>query len=72
MANFLELRCPACGGEDRIDIRASVWIRACDDGFNAEATRRGGYDYDLDSVAVCRACDHHGVLRQFEVPGSAP
>jgi hypothetical protein len=56
----------------RIDIRASVWIRVRHDGFDAEATGRGGYDYDLNSAAICRACDHHGVLRQFEVQGSAP
>jgi len=26
MSNFLDMRCPHCGNEDRLDIEASIWV----------------------------------------------
>jgi hypothetical protein len=62
MANFLDLRCPACGGEDRIDIRADVWIRACDDQFAAPNSRRRGTSPDGESRLNSNPPPTKGVL----------
>lgn len=63
MINFLELKCPNCGRNDRIEIDARVWVRLAADG----AVRLSqNYDYGPDSPAECCACKHSGNLSGFE------
>ena len=71
MTNFLDMRCPKCGDEDRLDIQATVWIRVCDDGTDADASRAGTHDYEPGSPAQCAACGHSGTVREFELAGGA-
>jgi len=71
MTNFLDMRCPNCGDEDRLDILASVWIRVCEDGTDADASRDGTHDFEPDSPVQCAACGHCGTVRQFEQAGGA-
>jgi ribosomal protein S27E len=71
MTNFLDMRCPNCGDEDRLDILASVWIRVCEDGTDADASRDGTHDFEPDSPVQCAACGHCGTVWQFEQAGGA-
>jgi hypothetical protein len=71
MTNFLDMRCPNCGNEDRLDIQATVWIRVCEDGTDADTSRDGSQYYEPRSPAQCGACDHFGTVRQFELAGGA-
>lgn len=70
MGNFLDMRCPKCGADDRIDIQASIWVRLTADGTDADESDDGGHEYDRESPAHCRACDHAGHVADFE-PGEA-
>ena len=45
MTNFLDMRCPKCGNDDRLDIAATVWIRVCEDGTDADAAGDGCQEY---------------------------
>src|SRR5271156_6824036 len=72
MSNFLEMRCPKCSDENSLDIAATVWIRVCEDGTDADASRDGSHDYEPHSPALCGACGHCGTVRQFELAGGAP
>ncbi len=72
MTNFLDMRCPSCGDENRIDIQATVWTRVCADGTDVDAAGDGNHEYTPKSLAVCRACDHSGTVREFELAGGAP
>ena len=71
MSNCLEMRCPKCGDESSLDIAATVWIRVCEDGTDADAARDGSHDYEPHSPAHCGACGHFGTVRQFESAGGA-
>lgn len=42
--NFLEMRCPKCGNDDRLDIQARHWIRVCDDDFDDDVPNCGGHE----------------------------
>ena len=72
MTNFLSMRCSKCGDEDRLDIQASVWIRVCEDGTDADASRNGSQHYYPESSATCAGCGHIGTVRQFDMAGGAP
>ena len=71
MTNFLDMRCPKCGNEDRLDIQASIWIRVCEDGTDADASCDGNQYYEPRSPAQCDACGHCGTVREFELAGGA-
>jgi len=71
MTNFLDMRCPKCGNEDQLDIQATVWIRVCEDGTDADAAGDWDHEYQPRSPAQCRACGHFGTVRQFELAGGA-
>jgi hypothetical protein len=71
MSNFLDMRCPHCGDESHIDISASLWIRVCVDGTDADASRDGSHEYTPESTAMCCACGHWGTVRDFERAGGA-
>jgi hypothetical protein len=70
--NFLEMRCPKCGDEDKLDIQASTWLRVCDDGFDDDVPNCGGHEYQQMNPAICRACNHVGTLSEFQTAGRAP
>jgi len=66
MTNFLGMRCPKCGDETAIDILASLWIRVCYDGTDADASENGHHEFADGSPAICQACGHCGQLRDFK------
>jgi hypothetical protein len=66
MSNFLDMRCPKCGGEDRIDIEAKVWVRVTDNGTDADASECGDHNYTPESAALCGVCGHWSTVREFE------
>ena len=68
MTNFLDMRCPQCGDETAIDIEATVWVRVCSDGTDADASRDGTHTFEADSPALCGHCGFHGTVGQFERP----
>jgi len=69
--NCLEgLRCPNCGNEDELLVRAEMWVSLTDDGtdpFANSTKHRGGVEYDENSDAACPECDYEGALKDFEV-----
>jgi hypothetical protein len=65
-ANFLDLRCPLCGDERSIDIRADVWVRVTPDGTDADASTDGNHEFTPYSATQCGACGHCGLLEEFE------
>jgi ribosomal protein S27E len=71
MSNFLDMRCPKCGDEDRLDIQATVWIRVCEDGTDVDAAGDGNHEYEPRSPAQCGTCGHCGTVRAFEQAGGA-
>jgi hypothetical protein len=70
MTNFLDMRCPSCGDERAIDIEATVWVRVCIDGTDADASGDGTHAFDADSPALCGRCGFHGIVREFERPAA--
>ena len=66
MANFLDMRCPQCGADDELDIRAELWIRVTGNGTDADASGSGDHEYTPDSTALCGSCGHCGTVREFE------
>jgi hypothetical protein len=68
MSNCFNMRCPKCGGEDQIDIAATVWVRLTGDGTDADEAADGGHFWDDDSPARCVRwrCDHQGTVKDFE------
>jgi hypothetical protein len=69
MTNFLDMRCPQCGGHDQLDIQARVWIRVCEDGTDADLSRDGSQYYEPGSPALCAACGCYGTVGEFERAG---
>ncbi len=69
MTNFLNMRCPKCGDEDRLDISARVWLRVCEDGTDATASRCGDQEFEPTSAAMSAVCDHVGTVWKFESAG---
>jgi hypothetical protein len=61
MSNFLGLRCPKCGDQDRIDILAELWVRVTD----ADASGDGEHTYTPKSTALCGSCGHSARLYHF-------
>lgn len=63
------LECPVCGNTDRIDIAATVFVRAFigDTGLETDEDESddGSHDWDDKSPCVCRACDHTGTVGEF-------
>jgi len=70
MTNFLDMRCPQCGDETKIDIAATVWVRVCRDGTDADASRDGDHTYEPGSPAHCGHCGFHGTVEKFEQPAA--
>ncbi|MDQ6866901.1 MAG: hypothetical protein M3178_00265 [Pseudomonadota bacterium] len=66
MSNFLDMRCPQCGDERFIDIEATVRVRVCCDGTDADGT----HIFDADSLAFCGRCGFRATVRRFERPAA--
>jgi hypothetical protein len=48
---FSRYECSKCAGDDKIDIAATLWVRATDDGTDADASSYGGHDYTPKTLA---------------------
>jgi hypothetical protein len=68
MSNFLDMRCPKYGDENRIDIEATLWVRVTEDGTVADASGNGQHDYTPKNLAFCGACLHGGTVADFSPP----
>ena len=68
MTDFLDMRCPNCGDERFIDIEATVRVRVCSDGTDADDSADGTYTFDADSPAFCWRCGFRGTVGKFERP----
>lgn len=65
MVNFLAIHCLKCQRADRIDIAATVWLRATPEGTDADQSSDGSHDYEPGSTARCAACGYTGRLDSF-------
>jgi hypothetical protein len=66
--NHLEnIRCPACGNEDRFRIRATTLVTVTDD----EIEDHGDMEWDDESYAECTECLKSGTLRDFQAKPEA-
>jgi len=66
MTDFLDMQCPNCGDERFIDIEATVRVRVCIDGTDADASADSTHHYDADSLAFCARCGFRGTVQKFE------
>ena len=65
MSNFLNVRCPKCGEQNRLDVVASVWLRLTENGTDADASANGDHEYTPKGLTVCDACGYSGRLSSF-------
>lgn len=64
--NCLEdVKCPACGNEDRFIIAATILAEVTDDG--AEMAKHSDIEWDDSSWTRCPACNEAGPLARFRV-----
>ena len=71
MTNFLDMHCPNCGDETAIAIEATIWVRVCSDGTDADASGdHGTHTFDADSPALCGRCGLPDTVRRFERPAA--
>lgn len=63
--------CPCCGQDDELDIAATVNVRLCPNGTDADAARETGHTWDSDSAATCTACNWSGTVRDAEAASNA-
>ena len=55
MSNFLDMCCPNCGDDKRIDIQASLWIKVRHHGTDADASGCGDHEFMPDKRSACLA-----------------
>jgi hypothetical protein len=65
MSNLFDMRCPQCGSEHQIDIHASIWIRVCAEGTDADAANCVDHEFAPDSRACCNGCGHLATVAAF-------
>lgn len=64
--NCLEgYKCPKCGQEDEILVRAFMWVSLTDEGTDACAD--GNVEYESTSDAECPECGFSGTLSDFMI-----
>ena len=69
--NCLEgVRCPRCGNEDRLFIRASILAEVTDDG--ADIARDTDIDWSDASATRCPDCGETGTLAHFQTKEDWP
>jgi hypothetical protein len=72
MSNFLNLniRCPACGNTDKLDVEAFIWMCFASD-TNGGISWKEYHEYTPDSLTLCGACGHSGKLQEFDEDASS-
>ena len=72
--NCLEnIKCPACGNEDRFLIAANIVVDVTDDGADiASPMYCNGFEWDDDSYTRCPECDKEGKLKEFKAIDACP
>ncbi|MBN8896672.1 MAG: hypothetical protein J0H19_00270 [Rhodospirillales bacterium] len=71
MSNLFDMRCPQCGDENQLDIHASIWIRVCTNGTDADASNCGDHEFSPDSTACCQSCGHWASVAAFTAEASS-
>ena len=66
--NAFDMKCPACGESDRIDVAATVFVRLCQDGTDIFAAANGDHEWTDTSAAHCGSCGHPGTVASFTEP----
>lgn len=66
LSNFLDLKCPGCGDEDRLRIAGTTWLDVTADGTDAT---NSDHEFQPTSPAYCQACDFSGTVADFEQEG---
>jgi hypothetical protein len=61
------LNCPKCG-KTTVTVKAIVWVKV-DQDHDLDQMIGSGYEYDDDSPAVCRTCDHRATVMAFDPTG---
>jgi hypothetical protein len=63
--NCLEgFACPKCGSEEAFYIETRIEVLVRDDGTE---DRGGDYIWSQDHPCRCAACDHAGLVRDFDI-----
>ncbi len=65
MANFLNLRCPACGETEQIEVLARIWMRPAADGAWAIRPDAKAELVRFDDRANCLACGLRNPVSAF-------
>jgi hypothetical protein len=60
--NQFDMYCPKCGASDELDIAATVWVRLCKDGTDADESHDGSHEWDDDSECRCNNCGWTGTV----------
>lgn len=60
---LIGLRCPKCGQEEPLQIRASTWVTMYDDS-SGECTE---LDWDDSSEIICDGCNASGTVGEFRM-----
>jgi len=63
MGNYLNLRCPQCGGKDDLQVQIRVWATLTDDGSDVEGQ---DHEYDEESPVTCAACNYSGWMHELK------
>lgn len=65
-----KMKCPACGRDDQLDVRATVSVRLTSDGSDADESLDGGHEWDSKSECSCAACGWTGTVADAEAAGA--
>jgi hypothetical protein len=60
----------AKAGDRVFHHQATVRVRVCIDGTDADASGDGTYIFNADSLAFCGRCGFRGTVRKFERPAA--
>lgn len=63
--------CPSCKKDTSLDIAATVHVRLCPNGTDADASREGGHEWSSDSTACCADCGWEGTVKDAETACAA-
>lgn len=66
MPNQFNMRCPKCLDDQRIDLRARVWVRLVEDGTDPDLAHNHDHNWDGDSICFCNNCNYLGAAVGFE------
>lgn len=60
VATYHQVLCPKCGGDQRLEVVAQLWVRLVEDGTD-DSECDHDQTYDEAASACCRACGWHGL-----------